>query len=1136
MHYYNRLFITAALVSMSAASISATPVKIQSLQKPAIKRAPLTNQKKYSLKAEQGKVFCYSASTEKLKKNYLGFSVSCKPFSVMDREISFTASSRSPRSTESVFVRCLNRQGKVVACWYAWKPLKKKSVKFELVPKHTIRFKWMQGAGRAPETDLITKIEFLLQANGKGRSLGMTLDALEINKLRKIKKLDLAFAKKAQSRLTLSKLDRLNLFAYSKYGKRFTQNYRQIVCPRLGKAEKLFQSGKYAACRRELETRHLSPDKKIKPALLAEARLLYGDSLLIEQKFKEAAAAYTILDRCPVPEIRVQALLNRIYAQNLQRHFYYAFQLAEKLKQLPEAVEDPNVKLLGMLNIGYTMFYELNDYFHSTKNCGLLLRETAAPEEFRKICHDIFKEMKVKRDSRSPLSRGRPIALTTAAKISKKHPRLFFNQKTWPAIVENLKRPICKEYYLTNIKEPAVAASANPKIWNGETGLGKTADGTRKYLPKPSAWGIMAAKCAIVYLLEKDPIMLKKAISMLEVTGTALHQGIDKGVGADNYYNTETLYALCAYDWLYNELSPEQRRKIIKPLLEYVNRLEYDFVKIFCARSYPYSSGFYGVRMLLWYAGLAAVHDGIDDELALKFIYEGWIDHQILLEARDAMCGDDGGLYTPTNTYAMMAYIWSTFNFLHTWGSASGQNIAGKVNHLKYFPQWCAWNVINGHESVIGKGTSWEFKTSKLDFGNGDISNLTKNIPNIDMHMHEIMHLMHGDKSLKTIAESLCQKDTPLTDPYMLRFRPLIPLFLYHSVYARKKDLQPPQLKEHARLFENIGIAFMRSGSTPQDTYACFTTNKRDVAHRHYDANSFMIYKYDFLALDTGTRCNYMWEDYAHMNCYYAQTVAHNAILIHMPEEAMPRHWVKPKKPQKIYSHGGQMSTIGDRCIAFETNKLFTYVAGDATPVYSYQKCEEAIRQFVFVYPDYFVIADRVTSTRPEYRKEWLLHTQHQIHEGNNASWYSDNGKGRMFCRTLLPKKVKAKIVGGPGKRFMASGRNWPLPEKAKKYLESENYFGQYRLEVSPAEARRKDCFLHVIQVGKNTLPKMISTSLVEDDKTFGVEFETARGKWRIKFHRDGNIGGSVRLEKADKTIYQQKLKEKIQKQSGVIL
>ena len=70
--------------------------------------------------------------------------------------------------------------------------------------------------------------------------------------------------------------------------------------------------------------------------------------------------------------------------------------------------------------------------------------------------------------------------------------------------------------------------------------------------------------------------------------------------------------------------------------------------------------------------------------------------------------------------------------------------------------------------------------------------------------------------------------------------------------------------------------------------------------------------------------------------------------------------------------------TVGAKVVAFETNEHYTYAAGDATACYSNKKCKLALRQLVFLMPDFFVICDRVTSVEPDYKKAWLLHTQNE--------------------------------------------------------------------------------------------------------------------------------------------------------------
>ena len=105
-----------------------------------------------------------------------------------------------------------------------------------------------------------------------------------------------------------------------------------------------------------------------------------------------------------------------------------------------------------------------------------------------------------------------------------------------------------------------------------------------------------------------------------------------------------------------------------------------------------------------------------------------------------------------------------------------------------------------------------------------------------------------------------------------------------------------------------------------------------------------------------------------HLFQYYCRTVAHNCILIHMPGEKLPRYWGSPAPGEEdtgVVNDGGQISQLGSELAAFETNPHFTYLASDATKCYSDEKCRLALRQFVFIPPDYFVVLDRVTSTDP---------------------------------------------------------------------------------------------------------------------------------------------------------------------------
>jgi heparin/heparan-sulfate lyase len=204
---------------------------------------------------------------------------------------------------------------------------------------------------------------------------------------------------------------------------------------------------------------------------------------------------------------------------------------------------------------------------------------------------------------------------------------------------------------------------------------------------------------------------------------------------------------------------------------------------------------------------------------------------------------------------------------------------------------------------------------------------------------------------------------------------------------------------------------------------------------------------------------------------------------------------------------------LGSQVRAFETNDDYVYVAGDATACYQHglikrpgrsdlkEKCELVSRQIVFLMPNHFVIFDRVVSTDADYRKDWLLHTAHEPRILGKTS-RADHSQGRMLCRTILPKDAVLRSVGGPGKEFLAAGKNWDIVRDGLTD-ESLALMGQWRVEVTPGNARRKDIFLHVIQVSGQDLEQMDEVKLIEEDDRCGVMVRTDNQVWNVVFNSD---------------------------------
>ncbi|HUU26626.1 MAG TPA: heparinase II/III family protein [archaeon] len=684
--------------------------------------------------------------------------------------------------------------------------------------------------------------------------------------------------------------------------------------------------------------------------------------------------------------------------------------------------------------------------------------------------------------------------------IRSDHPRLFFNSETWSAVKA---RALNEESALYEDIQARVDQLAAQKLEAGD-------------------YGTQAAEAAFVFLVSGDEKYFDLARSLLSTSLDYYHQRFAERKTV-SWYSFSRINAWAAYDWLFNSLSPEERKELGRSFLEAVgnvvptspwkgNREAFENENW----SGP-ESGFYGTSSLLWYAGLATYKDGTDDQLSEKFLTEGYGLFIELLEHRSSAAGDDGGSSSASLNYALAAYPWAEFNFFHTFRSATGKNIALDWPYVACLPGYIFWNWLPG-----GK-----------NFGTGDSYHATNKIPlnDLNIHLSQMIHFYAGKMPeyaafTKWMLEML-PREKRSSFPYAR--------FLLTGTQGPPALQGPPGDLPLARHFENMGQVFFRSGSGPDDTYALFTVNGTLENHKHFDNLNFVIYKKGFLALDSGTRP----EPGIHLYNYYCRTVAHNCVLIQMPGEQMPSYWGKsigiPAPGEEAVpppNDGGQREVLGSKVLAFESCSDYAYVAGDATGCYHQDKCRLALRQFVFIPPDFFIVFDRVSSTRPEYKKTWLLHTATEPSIRQKV-FSADQDEGRLFCRTILPENVSLTRIGGPGKQFWSGDRNWPLPG-GYRTPDSTQLLGQWRVEVSPAEQNSADLFLHLIQVGDQSLKAMVGSELVKKDNQVGVRFAKGELEWEVLFGSQGEPSGRIRITKNNVDILERKLTGMVSPQKGI--
>ncbi len=274
--------------------------------------------------------------------------------------------------------------------------------------------------------------------------------------------------------------------------------------------------------------------------------------------------------------------------------------------------------------------------------------------------------------------------------------------------------------------------------------------------------------------------------------------------------------------------------------------------------------------------------------------------------------------------------------------------------------------------------------------------------------------------------------------------------------------------------------------------------------HQHYDAGNFEIYYKGPLAIDSGL---YTSAGNTHDLNYNRRTIAHNTMLVYKEGEHEYSSSTGVDGGQKgicDFPHNMTMENVlSDEQKAGEVMYLdwgedlnspsYTYFMGDMTNWYS-DKVSEFKRSFMFLnffdetYPGALIVFDKVVSSDANYKKSWLLHSQQEpIVDGNITTIIrNENGyNGKLINETLLPENNTITKIGGDGYEYYYGGVNYPASPKDNEYSDES---GNWRIELSPANANKEDYFLNVLTVNENKdeiIP--LDAQLKDTDKFYQV-------------------------------------------------
>ena len=691
-------------------------------------------------------------------------------------------------------------------------------------------------------------------------------------------------------------------------------------------------------------------------------------------------------------------------------------------------------------------------------------------------------------------------AVQPETRLTETHPRIFLNPAELAALTTRCAGPQAADY--AALKAAADAAVQRRAI---------------RWLGNPWAVPHDLLSCALTCLIERQAKRPYRAYADLIVATWG-----DGRMIADQKGSAFGYHAI-AYDWIHDCLEPAQRQTYGAALGSWLTWYSGEAAITLKNGAWDYNQTWGPTHLNVMHSrdaltqklliSLAIAGDGTPHEAEARKFLASWAERvpRECIPYFDAM----GGSWSESHGHGEYGPITVVPYAFDAWRSASGQNlfIAGKpASFLPEMSRWLTWlrvPYVDRHAFID-------------DGGGGRFAGFANSAPLVAKDLRDPLAQWLGDQAAAdgSYADSPWQR--------VLRDPTLVPR-------------SPAELKlPLAYLFAGAGHVFMRSSwNDPDATWAFFGVGPHRVGHQHDDEGHFLIARRGALvSKGAGTGGN---DD----DDYWGGSLAFNLVTIFDPAE-------KPRRAEHNENDGGLLRHVYEnqpcergRITAFSTAPEFTYAAADITAGYSPQKAKEVTRQFLYLRAqnggsdEYFVVFDRVESTKPEFAKHFMLHVPVEptvsgiatdlvpghvsSHTGSGliASWLSrpddfgpeakvlSSGRSRLFVQTVLPEATTITVRGGAGYR------NWGHPlEPSAQYdhdspARAKPPLCDWRLEVAAPPAARV-CFLHVFQLSAENVTTMAPVRLLARSPLVTIEIGAPGRVWRVTLAPQGELGGSV--------------------------
>jgi len=628
-----------------------------------------------------------------------------------------------------------------------------------------------------------------------------------------------------------------------------------------------------------------------------------------------------------------------------------------------------------------------------------------------------------------------------------------------------------------------------------------------KYTPGKSEISFYSCIClAFLYIVGEVPGYDYSSRSITEYgkLGSAMLMQLRPPEDLDYYWRYTPEFIAC-YDWLFQAMTPEQRATVFNNFTAVADKM----------RAAVGTQGrFRGTHEMYGYYGLAFYGDGkyiypqdpsraaAVDKKAKDYcdFFASWHIYQNLAII-EVTC--KGGAYSSGTMYGEFPYpgqLWA----LDVWDTASASDLYKKTTALTGYPLFWLYQMLpyRTHVRYDNANGRIDQPGGLVRFGDYRYIGYTAvGGPFINIAQAQGVASRQGKFDLAAVFNWLIQcrddfKVTPFggpfpTDRWVGAGPPLVwdIIFRDGSVEAKSPTqvrlplayhfgstdsglpLQPDFSQGRA---EGAGIVVMRSSwEDPAGTLLWFKASSHFLIHGHRDQGSFQVYRKGWLAIDSG-----QYEETPHLGNYTQRTVAHNSLLVYRPGEALNKDKTDPvwvgyandggqrwAPPTLTAAAANDTEHYLGGITKFETMPgFYDYLHADITRSYNSvhvtsdghePKVSLVTRSLLFLRPDeYIVVFDRVTSTKVEYPKRWLLHSIYRpelngtetfdgvipyskeipgkpagvrlrgskhggISESRDTNivtirgWNCGPSEGRLVVRTLIPERHITRVVGG---------------------------------------------------------------------------------------------------------------------------